>query len=345
MGDSVHPTSDQETAAFSRRTLFRAAGLAAGGAMLLGIPKFLGGWTSQAEASVKRTFTGGNVALELDGQFAGILLGAEGGNPFADIIPESAGPEMIQRKRSGQPKFEDIVFDINLSQVTKPLSSWIADTLTKGPVPKNGAIVYTDSQNKEIKRMEFLGGMLVEVGTPICEGAASKTQGALSLRITPQSTRFLGGSGKQLQPFGGKTKAVLSANFRFNVQGLEQACKRIIKVESIVARRLAPQTSVGQEKFRPQPGVLDCSVVSILLPEADGGPFYAWLDDLVLKGNQGGERAGLLEWVDPTAKTVEASVQLGGLGIVRYAPEPLTTGSVMVVRVDMYCETMNLTIS
>lgn len=337
------PSSADETRVLSRRNLVRTIGVATGGAMLLGLPKFLGGWTSQAEAAVKRTFTGGNVAFELDGQFAGMLSGVEGGNPFADIIPEGVGPEMIQRKRSGQPKFEDIVFDINLSQVTKPLSSWIADTLTKGPVPKNGAIVYTDFQNKEIKRMEFLGGMLVEVGTPVCEGAASKAQATLSLRITPQSTRFLGGSGKLISVMGAKGRPVSSANYRFNVQGLEQACKRIVKVESIIARRLAPQTAVGQEKFRPQPGVLDCSLVSILLPEADGGPFYTWLDDVVLKGNQGGERAGLLEWLDPTAKTVEASAQLGGLGIVRYAPEPSTTASAMAVRVDMYCETMNLT--
>jgi hypothetical protein len=332
-----------ETGVLSRRSLFRAIGVATCGAMLLGLPRFFGAWTSHAEAAVKRTYTSGNVALELEGQFAGILSAVEGGNPFADIVPEGAGPDMIQRKRSGQPRFEDIQFDVNMSQITKPLSGWITDTLTKGPGQKNGAIVYADFQNKEVKRMEFLGGVLVEVGTPVCEGA-SKDQAVLSLRITPQSTRFMGASGKPIQPIGPKAKSISSSNFRFNVQGLEQACKRIIKVEAIVARRLAPQTSIGQEKFKTAPGVLDCSLVSILLPEIDGGPFYAWFDDAVLKGKQGGERAGLLEWFDPTGKSVEASAQLGGLGIVRYATEPVGAGALPVVRVDMYCETMLLTV-
>lgn len=336
-------SSADETRVLSRRSLFRAIGVATGGAMLLGLPKFLGGWASQAEAALKGSYASGNVALELEGQFAGLLSGVEGGNPFADIISEGVGPDMIQRKRSGQPRFEDILFDINMSQITKPLSGWITDTLTKGPVQKSGAIVYADFQNKEVKRMEFLGGVLVEVGTPVCEGA-SKDQAGLSLRITPQSTRFMGASGKPLQPIGSKAKSISSSNFRFNVQGLEQACKRIIKVEAIVARRLAPQTSIGQEKFKAAPGVLDCSLVSILLPEIDGGPFYAWFDDAVLKGKQGGERAGLLEWFDPTGKGVEASAQLGGLGIVRYALEPANIKSGSVVRVEMYSETMNLTI-
>ena len=35
----------------TRRDLFRTVGLATGGAMLLGLPKFLGGWTSEAEAA------------------------------------------------------------------------------------------------------------------------------------------------------------------------------------------------------------------------------------------------------------------------------------------------------
>jgi hypothetical protein len=68
-----------------------------------------------------------------------------------------------------------------------------------------------------------------------------------------------------------------------------------------------------------------------------------WFNDTVAKGAQGSERAGLLELMDSTMKTSMASAQLGSLGIVRYAPEPVKSGtSSGLVQVDMYCESLNL---
>lgn len=159
------PRTD-ETKVLSRRSLFRTIGVAAGGAMLLGLPKFLGGWAASAEAAVRSSYASGAVALELDGQFVGILVAVEGGSSFADVVPEAVGPDMIQRKRPGPPRFEDIVLDVDFSQITKPLSGWIGDTLSRGPAPKNGAIVYTDFNYKEVKRLEFMGAVITEIGTP-----------------------------------------------------------------------------------------------------------------------------------------------------------------------------------
>jgi len=144
-----------------------------------------------------------------------------------------------------------------------------------------------------------------------------------------------------------KTKSLRMNQFRFNVQGLEAACGRIAKIESLSARRGALLAAAGQDKFRqalPAANVLDCSLVSITLPEPDAGPFYSWFDDMVLKGNAAAERVGLLEWLDPTGKP-SFSVQLGGLGIVRYAPAPAKSDGGMkapMAQVDLYCQTMNV---
>jgi hypothetical protein len=149
--------------------------------------------------------------------------------------------------------------------------------------------------------------------------------------------------------FGTKQKPILSSNFRFNVQGLESSCARIASVEGVGARRTASGPQPGQEKFRQSsmPSVLNCSTIRILLPEMDAGPFYAWFDEMVIKGNPLAERGGLFEWLDPTMKNVLASVQLGGLGIVRYEPDPVASGGerrLGQVQVDMYCETIDLKI-
>ncbi|BFU96672.1 MAG: hypothetical protein NTNFB02_33940 [Nitrospira sp.] len=343
MNDS---SSADETRVLSRRSFFAKVGLAAGGAMLLGLPKFLIESTSPAEAALKGSYASGTVGLELEGQFAGLLSGVEGGNPFADIISEGVGPDMIQRKRPGPPRFEDIVLDVDFSQITKPLSGWIGDTLSKIPTPRNGAILYADFNYKEVKRLEFMGAVITEIGTPLCDPVGAKAPAALSLRIAPQSTRFSGGSGKNvLSMAGAKSAKIVSSNFAFTIQGFEDACKRIINVDAIVAKRPVAASRAGQEKFLQQPGVLDCSPVVIRLPEAYAGPFYKWFDDTVVKGMQVGEMSGHLTWTDQAgAKAGNVSVQLGGLGIVRYALEPANAKAGTVVRVEMYCETMNMSI-
>jgi hypothetical protein len=336
-------STDRIVPDLSRRDLFRTVGLATGGAMLLGLPTFLGGWASEAEAACAP----GLASLELDGIFVCSLNSVDGGNAFADVVPEAVGPDMIQRKRPGPVRFEDIMIRIALAGVATPLSNWITDMLVKSPAPKNGAIVYADPSYNEVKRLEFFNAMLTEVTVLPADAKAGLSPALLILRITPQTTRLTGSTGKKLtSTLGGSTpKSLRSSNFRFNVQGLEKACKGVSKVDSIVARRPFTVPIPGQDKFL-QPA-LDCSIVRITLPETDAGPFYTWFDESVVKGKTAGERAGVLEWLDPIMTTVLGSLQLGGLGIVRYAPEPISAGSdkpIGLVQVDMYCETINLTI-
>lgn len=348
--DNSHEHQPQEaTPELSRRDLFRTAGMAAGGAMLLGLPRFLAGWTDSAEAGMVASPSTSNLMLELDGQTAGFVRTVQGGNAFADIIAEQAGPDLIQRKHPGPVRFEDLIIEAPLDRDAKSLNGWITETLTKGSIQHNGAIIFADFNFTEVKRLEFFNAILTEVTLPAADAVDGKKAALLTLRITPQTTRLAGGAGKKLSTLGSKSRGVLASNFRFNIQGLEQACKRISKVDQITAKRSVAGASVGQEKFRQppsgSPGVLDCSTVRITLPEADAGPFYQWFDDTVLKGRQDGERPALLEWLDPTLQTVLTTVQLGSLGIVRYAPEKTEAGAEARgprVQIDMYCETIDL---
>lgn len=329
----------------SRRELFRRAGLATGWAMLLGLPKFPGSWASEADAAIAaRTAVPSKISLELEGQPVGFLTSVEGGNAFAEIVPEAVGPDGIQRKHPGALRFEDLIVGVPLSTDSKPLVAWITESFTKPPSARNGAIVYMDFNMMAVKRLEFAGAMLSEITVPTAE-AASKNAASLILRITPQSTSLAGSSGKPaLAPLGAKQKNVIAGNFRFNIQGFEAACKRIAKVSPLVARRLK-LSAAGEQRLPQSPlGPWDCAPVSIFLPEADAGPFHAWFDKTVVKGNPEEDRAGLLEWLDPTLTNVLASIQLGGLGIVRYAPEPVKANPENrgLVQVDMYCETLNL---
>lgn len=345
MSDSGEKLPDHHSSGVSRRDLFRTAGFAAVGAMLLGLPTCLSGLVSPVEAALKGTARlRNNIALELDGQFAGFLATVDGGGIFANVIMEAIAQDAIQRKRPGPVRYEDIEIEILLGSVDKALAAWISDTLGKSPAQKNGAIIYVDLNFNEVKRLEFSGAVLSEIALPEADASDGKTPALLKLRLTPQSTRLTGGKGKLAAGANTKTRPITAGTFRFNVQGLEKACSRIGRVKTISAKRTMLAQPQGGEAFRQvarTPGSLECSHVSITLPEPDAGAFYAWFDETVIKGKPNGERAGLLEWLDPTMKNVVASVQLGGLGIVRYEPDPIESGGeqkIDLVEVDMYCE-------
>lgn len=348
MNEQAKSSEYKKIQGLSRRDLFRTVGYAAGGAVLLNLPTLLSGLVEQAEAALKSPgVVRSNTALEIEGQFAGFLTTVDGGGVFADVIAEVTGQDMIQRKRPGPVRFEDIVVEIPVGSVEKTLASWISESLGKSPVQKNGAVIYADMNFNELKRLEFSGALLSEIVLPDADAADGKSTALLTLRLTPQSTRLTGGKGKLAGP-SAKTKQILRSNFRFNVQGLEKSCGRIAGVEPITVKRAILAQPPGQEGRVPTkvPGPLDCSLVRITLPESDAGAFYTWFDEMVIKGRPNAERAGLLEWLDPAMKTVLASAQLGGLGIVRYEPDPSKANEqkIGMVEVDMYCETITLTL-
>lgn len=348
MNEQAKSSEYKKIQGLSRRDLFRTVGYAAGGAVLLNLPTLLSGLVEQAEAALKSPgVVRSNTALEIEGQFAGFLTTVDGGGVFADVIAEVTGQDMIQRKRPGPVRFEDIVVEIPVGSVEKTLASWISESLGKSPVQKNGAVIYADMNFNELKRLEFSGALLSEIVLPDADAADGKSTALLTLRLTPQSTRLTGGKGKLAGP-SAKAKQILRSNFRFNVQGLEKSCSRIVEVEPIAVKRALLAQNILQDTrvLTKIPGPLDCSLVRIALPEVDAGAFYSWFDEMVIKGKPNAERAGLLEWLDPTMKNVLASAQLGGLGIVRYEPDPSKANEqkIGMVEVDMYCETITLTL-
>jgi hypothetical protein len=278
------------------------------------------------------------------------LKSAEGGNAFADVFLEPVTEELIQRKRPEAVRFEDLLVQVPMWAIA-PLASWINATLMKGPSLKNGALVYLDFNNNEVKRLEFTNAVIADVSLPACD-AASQDPAYLTLRLTPDSTRLVGGNDKPTNATAGAATFRRSSNgaYRLNIQGLEPACARVSKIAALSAKRALLPTSSGDPRgtIPRQFAALDCSALRITLPEQDAGPFYAWFADFAVNGNNKSdmERAGRIEWLNPVdAKTI-AIADLSNLGIVRFAPLSLNSGDQAPrVQVDMYCESMKLAVA
>jgi hypothetical protein len=275
------------------------------------------------------------------------LRAVEGGNAVAEVLAEAGPPELPIAKRLGGTHYEDIVLKVPLD-VAPTFSAWISESLAKGPVTRTGAIVFSDFNRVERKRLVFFNAIISEIALPTCDGSL-KTAPQMTVRLTPEATRLQGGSGKATQAsFTRATKA--GQNFRLSIKGLESATQFISKIEGVGVKRLTQAGAVGQMKFKQlQSGALDVQPIRILLPESQAAPFYSWFETFVIKGGGAtgeGERPGLLEWVSPDLTTVVASVQLQNLGIFNYAPEPYSSGTDAVSRVlvELYCERLSLSL-
>lgn len=345
MKDNSEKPTDSQIATLTRRSLVRRLGVTGGGLWALGSSGLMQPSTALA-ALVSSSIAAGPVALEVDGALTD-LRAVEGGNAIADVLAEAGPPELPIAKRLGATNYEDIVLKVPLG-VAPTFAAWISESLAKGPTTRSGAIVYSDFNRIERKRLAFSNAIISEIALPTCE-ASVKAPPQMTVRLTPEATRLQGGSGKSTQGAIG-TATKIASNFRLNIQGLESAAPFVSKIEGMGVKRMTQTGVVGQMKFKQlQSAALDVQPIRIYLPENQAAPFYSWFESFVIKGGGAtgeGERQGLLEWLAGDLTTVLASVQLQNLGIFHYAPEPYTSNIENTARVlvELYCERLSVSL-
>lgn len=332
-------------AKLSRRDLFRAAGLATGGAMLLGLLDLLGNVLPEAAAAVDvRALTSSVTGLELDNQFVDHLKSADGGFPKGEVIAEGIAQIPFPNKHLGQIKMQDIVIECE-AIMPKPLSDWVAALLRAAPQRKSGALLTADFNHTEQSRLQFNNAMISEFTIPTLD-AASKDPVFLTIRIAPELTVPSAGNGNKLPGvLGARSKAALSSNFRLTIPGLD--CSRVSRIEALTVKQLFTQDAIGNlRNVQKQPARLEFPNLAIMVPEAFAGSFYSWFQDTVMKGNAGeqSEKSGMLELLDPTLKNAVQAFTLHHLGIFGFTPMKTVSGTdaIRMVKVEMYCEQITL---
>jgi hypothetical protein len=341
MDDAESKKAAGQSSGSSRREFLTRAGLLAGGVALLSVSGFRP--QSAAAAVDSRAFVGGSSALELDGQFIDFLKSAEGGFPKADVIQEPVGPNYIVKKHIGQPKYQDIAIQSDPA-MPKAIFDWIAAALAMTYVRKNGAIITADFNHVEQSRLQFNNALITEFTMPACDGSA-KDPGYLTIKFAPEFTTPLAGKGSVLPAVGTKSKVWLPSNFRLTIPGLD--CSKVSKIEALTVKQTVVPQAIGEVRdFQKQPAKLEFPNLVIYVAEASAGTFYAWFQDMVMKGNAGdnNEKAGTLEFLDPTLKVSLLTIYFNHLGIFGFSPEKTDTNvdGIRRVKIEMYCEQITL---
>ncbi|MDP1947329.1 MAG: hypothetical protein Q8L77_07495 [Nitrospirota bacterium] len=344
MIDERSKPSQEQSRGPSRRDFLAQAGLLAGGMALMSIP----GFRTVAQAAVDaRAYSSGAIALELDGQFVDFLKSADGGFAKGDVVVQSLGTALFPSKHLASIKYQDIAIQCD-PVMPKPLFDWIAAELNGSHVRKNGAIVTADFNRVERSRLQFNNALITEIGLPACD-AASKDPGLLTVKFAPEFTTPLAGKGGNVVGAVGskQQKAWTQNNFRIRIQGLEDACKYVSKIEALVFKQTIVQDTVGDVRnYQKEPAKIEFPNLVLSLSESQAGPFYAWFEDFVVKGNNGQdrERPGVLELLAPDLKEVLLTVNFSNLGIFSFAPgkQESNAEAIRKVKVEMYCERLTL---
>ncbi|MDO8751617.1 MAG: phage tail protein [Dehalococcoidia bacterium] len=312
--------------------------------ILLGIALLL----MAAITTDNRSYAVGRYALELDGQFAGWLNSAEGGNATADVINEPAGPDYIVRKHIGQPQYEDIIIQVSAG-MSEAFYKWIDASFNKNYSRKDGAIVAADFNYKEQSRLTFTDALITEIGFPALD-AASKDPAYMTIKFAPETTKRVPSKGGTVGgAAAGKGAAVqkkwLPANFRLKIDGLDQPTSKVNKIEALVIKQKVTENPVGEARdAQIELAHLEFPNLVITLAEAYADPFYDWHDDFVIKGNsaEANEKNGTLEVLTPNLQDVLFTLTFKSLGIFNVATEKGDAGAEAIKRVkaEMYVEEM-----
>lgn len=280
-------------------------------------------------AGTTRSFAPGHFLVELDGAPAGYARNVEGGGAHADVI-EGVGPGNAIHKHVGMVRYDDIVLACDAG-LSKAFYDWASQASQGHPWRKDGAVDVADG--RENSRLEWKTGMITGIYFPALDAAAREAF-LLTVKISPESTRGAKGGGARSAVV---TKGSQSSGFRLMIDGLEDACAHVSRVEPIAVEQKTKRVVVGgMRDYDLEPTKMEPGNLIVTLPESKAAGFYAWFQDFVTNGNNtpDREKRGRLD-VGPFSLEFG---NLGVFGINRPATGP--EKAIRKIKVEMYCDSI-----
>jgi phage tail-like protein len=250
-----------------------------------------------------RSYTTGNLALEIDGVNAGFLRSVAGCDVTIPVVSVAG----TTQKESGAPKFTPCTIRFG-GGMKATLYQWISDSLAGKPSRRNVSIVTTDVNYQATGRLNLLDTALESFTVPALQ-AGSTEQVVFEATLAAASIKRAAASGPVGSTLGTKSKQMLAGNFRVSGAGLENDLKKASGVTSWSFE--LPSAPVGEVKFAtsgpPQLGDLGVTI------SGAGAEFDAWLDG-ALKGTPA-QKALTVSLMDATFTQSLFDLNLTGVGL------------------------------
>lgn len=298
-----------------------------------------------------RAYSAGYYSIELQHTFAGWVKSVEGGAAVAEVVSEKMGADKLVRKHLGPLKYEEISFKFG-SGMSEKVWDWIKNSWNNTDIKnarQDGAMVMYNYQLEEMSRLEWKFGLITEFGIPAFD-AKSKDPCDFTAKFQPEITENKvkkGGKMGSIASSPDKQKKWLTSNFRLRIDGLDDACKHVMKIEGLTIKQKTTENAIGEHRdYMREPTSVEIPNVVITLPEAYVDDFVKWHHDFVIKGNcdQGKEKHGTIELLTPNLKDVLLSIDLSHMGIFKCARDKgeALSDNLLNWKIEMYCEDIQL---
>jgi hypothetical protein len=293
-------------------------------------------------AGNSRSYTAGRFALDLDGQIAGYVKSAAGGNIVGEVAVHQLGPDNVQKKHLATIKHEPFTVEVGMG-MTRGFYDWIRASFDKAHVTKNGEVIAADFDYKAQSARVFYDAHLSEVTIPALDGS-SKDAAYMTVKIDPERIRYEKRSGEQLKgTIGTATKKWLCCNWRFELGALPT--QRVAKIDSFTWKCAVIKDEVGMFREPTKHAAkVECPNIKLTISSADIEEWRQWHQDFVIDGKcaDSDELTGSITFLGPDLKEELAEIQLDHVGIISLQDAKREANNEQVARfeVELYCETM-----
>ncbi len=268
--------------------------------------------------------------LSIAGTPAATVARYSGGEPYAEVVNEPGGLLPYAKKHIGELHFADLAAEVAMD-ADAALFDWIRDAWFGNPFRDNVALERIDPSSS-LASVEIAHAAIREVTLPALDQIARERR-SMSLKLVPNGIRRTGSVSRGVRH---DERDFLSHNFSVDIGGID--CSGVLAVDSFTVK-----TSLPEPGSRRRPTLIFPDIH--LYVDADkADSFRDWFEDFVIAGNNEDdrEREATIEYQDPMLGDPLAVLHLLHVGIYRVADEPPPVTGPRRVRVDLYCERMEL---
>ena len=295
-----------------------------------------------------RPYSGAHFALTLGTDDMGLIRSIEGGGIKADVMTSAYGGgsvDALQRtSQLGKFKFDDIKVQVGMG-MSQPFYNWIAEFFVGKGTRRDGAIIAADFSYHERARREFKDALIKEITFPALS-ASDKNPAYMSVGIAAEQIAFVAGDGNALPPPAKTSEQLLwtSCNFHFTLDGFDDACRRVSKIESFTIKQTIIEQHVGGQLYPTKmPSRIEFPNLAFSVPEADAAALLNQFASTTMAGVIT-PIGGSLEILDGGGHTL-CTVTIAGAQIISATPDSSnsTNEDIKHVKFEITTESMTLT--
>lgn len=216
-------------------------------------------------APSKRGRPSNRYAVELDGRPCGWLT---------DLAGAAVGGEL----GSAAGRYEELTLRC-WPAMPRSFYEWVLRSFAPEPEASDGLLVLADDGDRELSRLRWMGGVVTEFATTAIDAASLETA-KLALKFSPQRSQRGEALGPPLSAGATETRRPLSAAMPLlQIDGLEEACSHISRVEGLVIRqRIRRSIEDGPPRLEREAQGIYTSPLVLTVPEAKAQGFLRWLE-------------------------------------------------------------------